>query len=279
MTRVRLARHCGAAVAGLAIFLGSFGPAAAHDDLHGRIADATREIAAQPGTAALYLKRGELYRLHRAWSLAARDYDSALRLAPTLSAVHFARGRMLLESGRPLEAKRSLDTFLATDPDNVSALVERARVQVRLGRVREGAGDFGRAIGLLAKPEPEYYAERARALADAGQLDEAIGGLDESRAKLGSIVALELQALELERGAGRYDGALARVDAMVARSARKEGWLVLRGDILKEAGRADEARRAYEAALEAIAALPEHRRSVRAVRDLEARARREVRRP
>jgi tetratricopeptide (TPR) repeat protein len=266
-------------VVGLAILFGSLVPATADEEPEEQIAAVTRQIAADPKNAALYLKRGELYRLGRDWSRSARDFGRALRLEPAFSEVYLARGRMLAEAGRLADAKRDLDRFLVAKPDDAGALVERARVQVRLGRVREGAGDFGRAIGLLAKPEPEYYAERARALADAGQLDEAIGGLDESRAKLGSIVALELQALELERGAGRYDGALARVDAMVARSARKEGWLVLRGDILKEAGRADEARRAYEAALEAIAALPEHRRSVRAVRDLEARARREVRRP
>jgi tetratricopeptide (TPR) repeat protein len=247
---------------------------AAHDGLHEQIDAASREIAADPTNATLYVKRGELYRLHRAWARAARDYDEALRRDPALSTVHLARGRMLTESGRHSAALIAFDRYIAREGEKPHALVERARVLVALDRPRDAAVDYTRALQLLAEPEPEYYVERAGALDAAGATDEAIRSLDEGVARLGPLVTLELAALSLERKAGLFDAALARVERLADGAPRKESWLVLRGEILARAGRVGEARRAFAAALEAIAALPDHRRSVRAVRDLEARARR-----
>jgi tetratricopeptide (TPR) repeat protein len=272
--RIALARRLGVAVAGLAILFGSLVPAAAHDGLHEQIAAVTQEIAASPKDALLYLKRGELYRVHRDWERAASDYDTALRLDPALSAVYFARGRMLLESGRPAEAKVALDLFLGGAPDNGEALVERARAFVALNRARDAAADYTRAIEVLPTPDPAHYSERASTLAGVGFVDEAIRGLDAGIAKIGPIVTLELHAIELERGAGRYDAALARVEVLASASPRKESWHVLRGEILAQAGRSEDARCAFADALESIAMLQPDRRSMRAMRDLDARARR-----
>jgi tetratricopeptide (TPR) repeat protein len=274
MDRRALPRHICSAVVGIAILLGSVVFAAADDDVLEAIIATTQEIAASPRNAALFLKRGELYRVRRNWLRATRDYNRALRLDPTLSAVHFARGRMLSESGRPAEAKAAFDRFLDIEPDNAGALIERARLFVKLGRPRDAVADYSRALGVLPAPDPAYYLERAATLARAEFVDEAIRGIDEGIAKIGPIVTLELRAIELERGLGRYDAALARVEILAAPSPRKESWHVLRGEILAQAGRHEEARCAFGDALESIAILPPYRRSLRAVLDLDGKARR-----
>jgi predicted negative regulator of RcsB-dependent stress response len=80
-------------------------------------------------------------------------------------------------------------------------------------------------------------------------------------------------ALELELKGKHYDRALARLDRMAAQYARKEQWLVRRGEILQQAGRKREAREAFEAAIHAIGLLPAHQRRTGAMIKLENRAR------
>ncbi len=227
----------------------------------------------EPRNASLYLKRGELYRLHRDWRRAAADYERAARLDPRLAAVDFARGRMLFEAGQNRAAKSALDRFLRAEADHAEALTTRARVLVRLGQRAEAAQDFTRALALA--PEPELFVERAAAIAAAGapHTREALEGLDEGIARYGPLVTLQLPAIELELREGRYDAALARLETVAAQSPRQESWLARRGDILLRAGRAEEARTAYAAALAALEQLPAPRRRTRAVAELEAHVR------
>lgn len=262
-------------VAWLAICLTERPPVAAHGDMHEQIAALTQRIEQDPANAVLYLKRGDLHRVHRDLAAALRDFERAAQLDPSLSVVNYRRGVTLLEAGMHEPAKIALDRFLARHPDHAGALVARARVLVRLGDRLAAAADFTRAIAELPKPRPEYYLERAQALAAEGdgRIDEALRGLDEGLTKLGPLVTLQLLAIDLELKKGRYDAALARLDQIAAPAARKETWLARRGEILEQAGRPGEAREAIAAALAAIEALPGHRRKTKAIEDLEARLR------
>jgi len=246
----------------------------AHEGLHEQIVAITAKIKRDPKNASLYLQRGELHRLHRDWSRAAADYDHASRLQPSLVIVDLARGKMLLESRRFKPAKFVLDRFLSKQSDHVEGLVTRARVLAKLGVRLEAARDFTHALAIAPTPEPELYLERAQVLAGSAEhLQEALRGLDEGIKRLGPLVTLELAAIDLELRRKNYDAALTRLDAITAQSERKEMWLVRRGEILKAAGREDEARQAFNAALVAIESLPPDRRQDRAIIALQQRAR------
>jgi predicted negative regulator of RcsB-dependent stress response len=142
-----------------------------------------------------------------------------------------------------------------------------------MGRFREGAAQFARA--LAAKPLPEFYLARARALAkaDSKNLRDVVHGLDEGLAGLGPVVTLQLLALDLELQIPDYPAALSRLDAITLQATRKEVWLARRGDVLQQAGREAEAKAAWEAALAALAQLPIERRDTRAMKTLESRVR------
>ena len=246
----------------------------AHEGLHEQIVAITARIKREPKNAALYLQRGELHRLHRDWARAAADYDRASRLQPTLTIVDLGRGKMFLESRRFQQAKFVLDRFLRQQPRNVEGLVTRGRVLARIGARLEAANDFTEALALAPAPEPELYLERAQVLAgDKRYIQEALRGLDEGIKQLGPLVTLELSAIDLELRANNYDAALTRLDAITAQSERKETWLVRRGEILKAAGRHEEARKAFSAAIVAIESLPPERRQSRAITALQLRAR------
>ena len=253
-------------------------PAVAHGPIDEQIATLSEQLQQDPQNAVLYLKRGALHSHHRDWNAALADYERAARLDRTLDVVDLARGRTLLAAGGYPQAKSALDRFLAKHPHHGEALATRARVLVKLAQPLAAAEDYTHAIAAgegLDRPEPDYYLERARALAAArgDHVDEELRGLDEGIKRLGPIVTLQLEAINLELARKRYDAALARLGTIAAQSPRKEAWLARRGEILEQAGRVGEARLAYEEAVAAIGSLPPRHRMTRATTGLEAHIR------
>ena len=247
----------------------------AHPGLESQIELVTNQIAHDPKNAQLYLKRGDLHRLHGEWGAAMDDYDRATTLDSNLDEVEFHRAAMMFEAGWLEPAKIVLDRFLAKHPDSAEALMVRARILVRLGQPLDAAENFSQAIAKLSDPQPEQYLERAQALVSAGSahIEEAVQGLDEGIKRLGPIVTLQLYAIELELTQGRYDAALARLDQITPRSGRKEAWLARRGEILEQAGRLTQAHAAFAAALAELDSLPAYRRKTVTTQELETRLR------
>jgi tetratricopeptide (TPR) repeat protein len=256
-------------------------PAAADDDdLQEMIIAITKQIKREPRNASLYLKRGELHRLHKDWDEALTDYNRAARLDPHLDEVNLARGRLYFDTGKLDQAKSLFDRYLAAHPCDVEALMTRVQLLVKLNQPLLAAEDYTRAIEAMERPKPEHYIERAQLLLSGGERyrDQAIRGIDEGIRKLGPIVTLELFAIEIEIADGKYDAAIARVERMEKQTARKEVWLARRGEILVKALRTDEAREAFKAALAAIESLPAYHRRTRATLELEERVRSALRR-
>jgi len=259
------------AIAALALAVATI--ALAHGPLQEQIDAVTAQIEQDPSAARLYLRRGELHRIHEDWDAALADYDRAAALAPADDTIDFLRGRALLEAGSPAPARVALDRYLARHPEHAQALITRARTLAALGQFRAAAADYTRAIERLPRPDPDYYLERARTELAAREITRALAGLDAGMARLGPVPALQMFAIELELKRGRVDAALLRLDKVAAQSPRKETSLARRGEILMQAGRRNEARAAYAAALAAIEALPASPRQTKAIVDLEGRVR------
>jgi tetratricopeptide (TPR) repeat protein len=266
--------------AGLTLWLLGGSPAAAHPEILAEIEGVTRRIEADPASAELYLKRGELYRIDGDWTAAAADYERARQLDPQLHPVEFCTGKMRLEAGDARAALAHLNRFLAVRGDDAEGLALRGRVHVALGEGLAAATDFGRAIERRVAeneaPPPELYIARSRALlqAGAGHADEALSGLAQGLELLARPITLEQEALDVELGAGRTDAALARVERLLATSTlRPEPWLVRRAEILEQAGRPADARRAWRTALDALEAQPALRRTKGFLAALERQAR------
>ena len=228
----------------------------AHDRLGEQIAAVSAQIARDPANPVLFQKRGELLREVREYQQALADLDHAASLDPAMATVDLVRARLFLDADKPQAAVDAASRFLARQPGHVAALITRGRARAKLGRAVAAAIDFTHALN--AQPLPDVYIERARVILVSGNgaIDEALRGLDEGIGRLGPIVTLELEAIDLELRMTRYDAALARLDRVSIQAARKESWLARRGDILASAGRVDEARSAYRAALASALSLP-----------------------
>lgn len=245
--------------------------AAAHPDREARLAILDQRMAVDACDAAAWLARGAVLRAYREWTAAGAAYDRAAACDPGSDAVVLARGELALESGAPAVARTLLDRHLAARPDDVRARRVRGRALLALGQPDAAAVDFDGAIARSARPEPDQYLERARALHAAGHSDEALAGLDAGVAHLGPVPSLQQMAVDVDVERRRWDAALARVERAAQRAPDREFWVLRRAEILEMAGRTDEARAAYLAARAAIAARAPQRRTLPAVHGLEQR--------
>ena len=244
----------------------------AHAGIDERIKDMDQRVAADPKNAELYVKRGELHRLHRDWPAALADYQRAENLGPEPHIAWFVRGRMYYEAGRLPEAKSELDRLLHAVPNHQEGLLTRARLLMRLDQPLQAALDYDKVIAGLENPTPEYYLERAKALVAGGpeQTAQALAGLDEGIRRLGPLFTLVDFAIGLEVQAVRYDAALSRLDRQLGPVLTPERLLYRRGKILELAGRPAEAQKSYLRALESLRKAPIRRRSTRVAKEFEA---------
>ncbi len=257
----------------LAAALGFAGNCVAHGDVHDRIVALTAQIVQAPSNAPLLFQRAELYRVDGDFTNALADLALAAKIDPNLFRVDFCRGRVLFEAGRAQEALAPLNKYLASRPQDPEAFTTRARALRKIGNFKPATEDYTTAIQQTRTASPELFIERADSFRGMGQFEEAIRGLDEGIRKMGPLVTLELPAIDYEVALKHYDAALARIDIVMARLQRKESWLVRRAEVLKHAGREEEARKNYTEALAAIDRLPQSHRSTRATLDLESRIR------
>ena len=251
-------------------------PLTAHDAVDDQIARVTAQITVTPTSADLLVRRAELYRESHRRNEALADLNRAEALEPAQPKVDFVRAAVFLDAGRPRAAIAAIDRFLERRGTDALGAAILARARVALGQYSEADAAFVRALAL--SPLPELYIERSRALAASGSegLKRAVQALDEGIARLGPIVTLELEAIDLNLVMRQYEAALSRLDRVAAQASRQEQWLARRGAILEKAGRASEARATYEAALTAISALPSWTQATRATATLRARLQHDV---
>lgn len=255
----------------LAWLLASFlSPVSADGPLHEQIAELTRQIEGRGSDPALYLRRGELNRLHDQFEAARADFQKAQKLSPADPEPLFRLGRLALDEGKPSDAAKLLARFKTLRAGSAEGWFLSGRALARSGRFSEAVPDYHRAIALSAEPKPEWFVERCHAqLALTGDPSaEALAGLDEGLAKMGPLPSLQLLAIEIETRRKGFDAALSRLDTLVAASERKEIWLARRGDLLKQAGRIADARAAYRSAGAAIDGLPSGRQRALAMLEL-----------
>jgi predicted Zn-dependent protease len=244
---------------------------------HGATADQLEQVSHalehDPGDAQLYIRRATLRQTRREWAGAIEDLDRAARLAPQLPVVDLARGRLLLDAGRPAEARRALDSYVRRAGDDPQGWLERARANVGLGEPLAAARDYRAAMERLRDPGPDIVLEHADALLAAGDGHrvQALQVVESGIARQGPLLTLQLKAADIELSLGQHDAALRRFEQLAAQSPRKERWQLRRGDVLRSAGRPQEARAAYLAAMASIESLPPHLLQVPATVDLKQR--------
>ncbi|HSP98498.1 MAG TPA: tetratricopeptide repeat protein [Candidatus Dormibacteraeota bacterium] len=243
-----------AALAGGLVLLCAVAPARAHVGTDELLAASRAAAAANPADADVQLQLARALRLAGDSDGALVALDAALAHGADADEVAATRAGVLLDAGQAAAAVAELDRLLARRPDAPGAHFDRGRACLALGRADDAARELGVAIATLPAPRPEQVLLHRDALLAQGRIADAVRALDAGMARLGTIAALQLPAVELELRLDRTDAALARLDALMARAGRNPFWLVRRAEILAGAGRGAEARAAYEEAGTVLAA-------------------------
>ena len=206
--------------------------ARAHTDIELQIAETNRQLAAEPGNAALLLKRGDLQRRHIDYEAAAADFAAARALDPNLALIDFYEGRLALEQGQAARANALLTAYLESSSGHAAAWVLRGKALMLIGRDDAAAGDFETAIGLSESPGPDLYRMNVIALLRAGRPTDALARVDAGLANLpgevnllglGTDIALaENQPTLAQAYLASLPAGLFRVERWAARQARAE---------------------------------------------------------
>jgi tetratricopeptide (TPR) repeat protein len=245
----------------------------AHPDLIEQIDHLSTEIKQAPGNPTIYLQRAEVYRQHAQYVEALADVDNASRAKADVSVLHLARCKIYADSGKHLEAVKEADALLVLVPHHPETLALRAKAKVYLGQTNEALADYSLAISNFPHAEPDLVLERMRLQIASGKTAEAVAGLDEGLKRIGPAIQLQTAAIECERAAKNWEGALVRLETIIARMPIKEPWLLQRAELLEEAGRKPEAKSAYNQVVEGIEGYPTGRKALVVNRELAERAR------
>lgn len=248
-----------------------------HDDLEHRIQQLTQELQASPGREDLLLQRAELYRRHAQWDEALTDLAHLPNSRDSREFV-LVNARLHRDLGFPNAARVDLDRYLLREPQDAPVRLLRSQVLELGGHFLAALLDLDRLIAALEFPEPDLFLARSRVASACPELAQAaipraLAGLDEGSCRLGLLPSLQIAAIDLELLRGFHDAALQRLETLAQQSPRKESWLSRRGDIQLAAGREQQARDSYRAALGAIDRLNSHKRRAQAMETLEVHVR------
>lgn len=152
--------------------------AIAHTDLELQIQALDQQLANDPHNEELLLRRGDLYRRHEDFELAAQDFEAVRGVNPANSEVNFYQGRLALETGHAEQAQVFLSSYVQSDPRHAAAWVMLGRAELQINLIAAAAQSFDTAIGLSEAPSPELYRLKALALVADNRAYESLQAID-----------------------------------------------------------------------------------------------------
>ncbi len=244
--------------------------AIAHDDPANSVEGLSQHIEEEPENADLYIRRGEQYRLIKAWPEALADYRIAAELVDDPVELDGVLGEALVGTGHGQEAIKHLNRFLKRYPDNSKALEVRGDARVLLSRHAAAATDYTATLQNTPRPKPDMYLKLARSYAAQQKYEPALETIDAGIAKLGSAISLMQKGIDLEVARENYDAALKRINNLPGKLRETPLWLIRTGDIFRLDGQEAAALESYELAQAGYVALPQVRRDLPSGKELRA---------
>ena len=145
------------------------------------IKELDKKLQLNPGDAAAYYKRGQLYAQHGDFNRAVNDFDEAIRLEPRDAEALNNRcwARAMLGELRP--ALKDCDAALEIRPRYVDALDSRGLVNLKMGQLNNAIADYDAALRINPKHASALY---GRGVAKLRSGNAAGGNGDIAAAKL-----------------------------------------------------------------------------------------------
>lgn len=247
-----------------AFFLALFFPLFlhAHPDPRHTLEHLEEHLKETPNDPALLAEKADLLIAADQPALARPVIDKLLGIAPSEPAYLLLDAKLSLEEKNPATHTKAVG-LTGAHPGFAPGWRFLSRVEEENGNRDAAISAMVRNLSLNPKPTPSDIMTCAAWLNERGQSgdkEDAILQLDQGLAKLGVLSGLHYQAVEMELELGRFDSALRRIDALVARFRPSADLSLRRADILEKAARFKEAAGACDSALAILDSLPTKRK-------------------
>jgi tetratricopeptide (TPR) repeat protein len=220
-----------------------------------------RLVAAYPNDERAHFNLGNYYFGQQDFPQAITHYKRATELAPDYSTAFNILGYAYRQNGAYSDAENAFKKYIELIPNDPNPYDSYAELLLKMGRFDEAITQYNKALAI----EPNFLNSHfgiAAALAYQGKASEAQAELQKMTQKArtdGERRTALFGQMIVALDNGKFDQALAEVDKQYALgeknndAAAMTGDLQLKGNILLEMGKFDDARKAYEQALKMTA--------------------------
>ncbi len=211
-------------------------------------------VAAFPNDERAHFNLGGYYFGQQDFPQAIEHYKKATELAPTFSTAFNILGYAYRQNDDNANAEQAFKKYIELIPNDPNPYDSLAELYLKMGRFDESITQYRKALAI----DPNFINSHqgiASALMYQGKPDEAAAELqkitDKARSDAERRTAMFAQTV-VDVDSGKLDAALAEVDKQYALGEKTNdvagmtGDLQLKGNILLEMGKPDEAKAAYE---------------------------------
>jgi tetratricopeptide (TPR) repeat protein len=214
-------------------------------------------VAAYPNDERAHFNLGGYYFGQQDFAQAISHYKRATEIAPDYSTAYNILGYAYRQNGAYNDAENAFKKYIELIPNDPNPYDSYAELLLKMGRFDEAITQYNKALAI----EPNFINSHfgiAAALAYQGKVSEAQAQLQKMTEKArndGERRTALFGQMVVAADSGKLDQALAEVDKQYALGQKNNdvaamaGDLQLKGNILLEMGRYDDARQAYEQAL------------------------------
>lgn len=214
-------------------------------------------VAAYPNDERAHFTLGGYYFGQQNYTQAISHYKKATELAPTYSTAFNILGYAYRQNEQYAEAETAFEKYIELIPNDPNPYDSYAELLLKIGRFDEAITQYNKALAI----EPNFlnsYFGIAAALTYKGKAADAAAELQKITAKArtdGERRTALFGQMVVAADGGKLDQALAEVEKQYALGQKTNdipamaGDLQLKGNILLEMGRYDDAKKAYEEAV------------------------------
>jgi tetratricopeptide (TPR) repeat protein len=214
-------------------------------------------VAAYPNDERAHFNLGGYYFGQQDFAQAITHYKKATEIAPDYSTAYNILGYAYRQNEAYSDAENAFKRYIELIPNDPNPYDSYAELLLKMGRFDEAITQYNKALAIDANFLNSHFGIAA-ALAYEGKASEANAELQKMTTKArtdGERRTALFGQMVVAADSGKLDQALAEVDKQYALGQKSNdlpamaGDLQLKGNILLEMGKPDDAKKAYEEAL------------------------------
>ena len=210
-----------------------------HGDLDKRIADLSSTIAISPDSAELYFQRGKLRLQHEEYELCIADIKTSMQKGYLHDFQNIYLAKSFINIKQYQNALLSLNDFDKLNPSHVVSMKLRAKALYGLNEFKSAAEWYEKVIHNTIKSLPENYLEASNAWMSSNvssKYDKSVQILELGLEKLGPIITLQNELIEIHLVNENYDKAIEQQKSIIDHTQRKESSLYRLAEIYAQIG-------------------------------------------